>query len=326
MKTASFWMWLISCALVVSLFPPAGQAVDLRIATGSKNGTYFKIAEDIQRLASQHGLEVQVLETQGSLHNYEILASSGAELAIMQSDAMGFVKGTDPLAVEKLRLLMSLYCEELHLLGNRSVNSVSDLLKKRLAMGKFGSGTYVSTSQVLSAYFVGDVDKRFDLTYEEAIKALLVDKIDAMAVVAGKPAPLFKKLETIADDPNMGKLLQRLHFIPVDNPKLFKAYYLPSTIGPEDYSWVDESVPTAAVKAVLVYYNNEAEFSKNESARHFKIARLYGMITANIDKLKAEGHPKWREVDLNEPPIEGWRTDPDVKSKVDTKKLDSLFD
>ena len=50
------------------------------------------------------------------------------------------------------------------------------------------------------------------------------------------------------------------------------------------------------------------------------------IIKANLDRLKATGHPKWKEVDLAAPPIKGWKTDPMVQFKVDVKKLDNLFD
>ena len=54
----------------------AGTGV-LRIATGGKLGTYYAVAKDIQKIAAENGLEIEVLESQGSVHNYEILGFQG---------------------------------------------------------------------------------------------------------------------------------------------------------------------------------------------------------------------------------------------------------
>lgn len=82
-------------------------------------------------------------------------------------------------------------------LAAKNIQSVSDLMRKQFAMGKFGSGTFVTANQVLSANYIGNIEKLFDLTSEEAVKLVLSNKIDAMALVAGKPAPLFKKLDNL---------------------------------------------------------------------------------------------------------------------------------
>ena len=223
-------------------------------------------------------------------------------------------------------MITALYREELHLLANKRIRTVTDLMRQRLAMGKFGSGTSISVNQVLSANYIGDVDKKFDLSYADAVKMVLMDTIDAMALVAGKPSPLFKKLEAAAADPNMGKLIRRVHFVPVTNKKLFDKYYVPSTIGPEDYAWVESDVPTVAVKAMLVHFHPETTASDAEDVQDVKIAKLYQIIKANFDRLQQSGHPKWKDVDLKAPMISGWKSDPAVRFNVDTKKLDTLFD
>lgn len=164
------------------------------------------------------------------------------------------------------------------------------------------------------------------MSYEDAIKDLLVDKIDAMVMDTGKPALLFKKLEKMAGNPEMSALLGRLHFLPITNPRLLEKYYVPSTIDPPDYAWVKAPVPTVALTAILVHYTPAGETGTGAQMKDLKISELYGIIRSSLDDLKTNGHPKWKEVDLQAPPVKGWKSDPAVVHMVDKKRIDQLFD
>ncbi|MFH1985723.1 MAG: TAXI family TRAP transporter solute-binding subunit [Pseudomonadota bacterium] len=326
MKSRIVTIALIQVVIVaVIIVSPAIGAIKLRIATGGQNGTYYKFGEDIRLLGSENGLDIEIIESQGSLHNYEMLNSKQVELAIMQADAMAFISDSDKQAPDKLRVLLPLYTEELHLLASRRIKCVGDLMKKKIAMGKFGSGTYISTNQVLFANYVGDIDKLFDYTYEAAIKMLLTNKIDAMTLVAGKPVPLFQKLEKIKDDPKLSELLKNLHFVPITNKKLFAQYYEPATLDVSDYSWIEAPVPTVCTRAVLVHYEDSLAVTPSENAKDMEIAKLLKVIKSNISRLQQAGHPKWNEVDFSAPSIKGWRTDSAVQQEGNVNKLDSLF-
>ena len=63
-------------------------------------------------------------------------------------------------------------------------------------------------------------------------------------------------------------------------------------------TWQAETVPTAAVKAVLVAY----DFRNFHCDTVDKMAKL---IDENLDWLSANGHPKWQSVDLNYQ-LKGW--------------------
>jgi TRAP-type uncharacterized transport system substrate-binding protein len=63
-------------------------------------------------------------------------------------------------------------------------------------------------------------------------------------------------------------------------------------------TWQAETVPTAAVRAVLVAY----DFRNFHCDTVDKMAKL---IDENLDWLSANGHPKWQSVDLNYQ-LKGW--------------------
>ena len=76
-------------------------------------------------------------------------------------------------------------------------------------------------------------------------------KPDAMFYVAGKPVSLFAKLGSLTDKPEFAPLLANVHFVPLDDPRMLREYQL-AEIGQGRLSWTSGSVPTIAVKAVLM--------------------------------------------------------------------------
>lgn len=271
-------------------------------------------------------MTIEVVESKGSLNNFQLLKAEGVDIAIMQSDAMGWLKAENPNVINQLRVICQLYSEEVHILANEKIKTVKDLMRKKFATGSFGSGTYVSVSAILSLNYVGDVDKIFDLKSEDAIMKLLYGEIDAMVLVAGKPTPLFQKMEKMANDPKLKQLLNRVHFLPITGPHITEKYYVESSIDPADYAWVSKSIPTVAVKSVLVNYNaHPANPDKEELECDLKLG-LYQILRSNIEELKKTGHPKWNEVNLNAPPLGGWKIDPCVKFDVNPDKVKSIFD
>ena len=68
-----------------------GQAWALTIATGSAEGTYFKIAQDIKQVVEKDGIPIEVIQTNGSFENVNLLGAGKVDLAIMQLDVLRFV-------------------------------------------------------------------------------------------------------------------------------------------------------------------------------------------------------------------------------------------
>ena len=105
MKKHMCWS-IVLVSLIILPVSAAAEGYDLRIATGGPNGTYYQIGLNLQQLAAEHDIALDVLESRGSIANYELLDTHETDLAIMQSDAMGFIRGQNPHAPEKLRILL----------------------------------------------------------------------------------------------------------------------------------------------------------------------------------------------------------------------------
>src|SRR5438093_2703044 len=114
-----------------------GHASALTIATGSAEGTYFKIAQDIKQIAEKDGIAIEVVQTNGSFDNINLLGSGKVDLAIMQLDVLRFVaeimlKETGFNVLQEAKVVLNLYPEEIHVLAKADkIKTIQDIQSKR---------------------------------------------------------------------------------------------------------------------------------------------------------------------------------------------------
>jgi TRAP transporter TAXI family solute receptor len=281
------------------------QGAHLSIMTGGTKGTYYQFGLNLRELVSEHGFRLSVVNSKGSVENiYAVYKRPKTQMGIVQSDALAFVAKvhTDPVLkriAEKIKMVYPLYNEEVHILGRSSLTDFDALENKRVAIGKEGSGTYL-TAKLLFA--VSDIKPSAMVTIgtDDAIAQLKAGQVDAMFYVAGYPVKLFNESVASADD---------LKILPIHNKTILE-YYPSAEIPANTYSWQKETVKTAAVKAVLVSFN----FRRTNCDY---VGRFAEVLHDSLDWLKENGHPKWKTVDLNYP-LKGWEQYDCVKRYLNT--------
>jgi TRAP transporter TAXI family solute receptor len=282
---------IIMLALLCS--PAANAAEDVGVITGSEKGTYYQFGLDLQKLAKPSGVNVTVHPSKGSIENiFAVYQRPGVQLGIVQSDVLAFVAKvqSDPLLTriaKKTRMVFPLYNEEVHILGRRGIGEFEDLAGKRVAIGRDGSGTYL-TARLL--FKLADVTpaEMVPIDTAEALTELKAGHIDAMFYVAGYPVRLFKDDVSAADG---------LVLVPITSKSIVE-FYPAAEIPGDTYAWQPAAVRTVAAKAVLVSF----DFRRKDCDT---VGRLAQLVATRIDWLKTNGHPKWKVVDLNYP-LRGW--------------------
>ena len=293
--------------LLVAVLSVESFAVDLTIMTGGAKGTYYQFGLNLKELVKSKGINLKVVNSTGSIENlYAVYQRPYTQMGIVQSDVLAFVARvqTDPVLkriAKKTKMVFPLYNEEIHLLGRREIKDFDALTGKRVAIGKEGSGTYLTAKLLFEVSEIRPAEL-IPVGTNEALSQLKSGAIDAMFYVAGVPVKLFME-DVNADD--------GLALIPIYN-KSITEFYPPAEIPANVYSWQQAAVNTVAVKAVLVSFNFRrancefvGEFSKN--------------IYANLDWLMANGHSKWRSVDLDYP-LRGWEQYDCVKNRLQKKR------
>ncbi len=299
----------IILTLVVSLLPaPAARAAEepMGMVTGPKTGTYIAIGRDIAAAAADSGLSVLVKESGGSIDNIKrINSNENAAVGIAQSDVLGFMsRSKNPETIRMaahLRMILPLYREEVHILARKEIRQFADLEGKKVVIGEDGSGHMLTSINIFAMTGVTP-ENLIRKAPPEGVLALLDGKVDAVVFVGGKPVKLFKNLEALKEKDNVQykALLNDVHFLPLKEPRMLEEYQV-GEITRKDYDFVRETVPTIAVTAVLVTYDFSGG-SKHQKARCEQLRKLSGGIRKNLKMLQQKGHPKWKEVKLDEPP------------------------
>ncbi len=286
----------------------ADNSNTLGMVTGSKTGTYYRFGQEIADKAGQEGLNIFVKESKGSIANIKrLISSENAAFAIVQSDVLSFLKRSVKYKViaKKLRLIFPFYNEEVHLFANKKIKRFEDLHGKRLVLGVEGSGNWLTSNNLLHITGVEPRVKMY-LDPPEAVTAVLKGEADAMIYVVGKPAKLFTKLEKVKSE--YPQLVEKVHFVPLNNPKMFKQSYVSAEITSDDYSWFNSNISTIAVKALLISYDFSSRYNDYYRRRCDQLSWLGQVVRKNIYDLKQSGHPKWKEVNLDED-ITIWKRD-----------------
>ncbi len=305
---ARWAMWVLCCSLWV-VSPSAADSIGM--VTGSKTGTYIQFGHDIARMAQSVGLNILVKESEGSIDNIRRLVSAeNAALSIVQSDVLGFLsRSADPQVrriAARLRLIFPFYNEEVHLFARTNIQRFEDLSGRRVVVGTQGSGNWLTSNNLLRLVKV-DPAERIELPPPEGVSAVLTGQADAMFYVVGKPAKLFTAILELQQDPRYAELAKEIHFVPLTHPAMVQEY-VASSIGPQDYTWLSDNVPTVAVKAVLISFDFSRRINPYYRQRCEELGKLGGVIRDNFAELQRTGHPKWQEVELDQE-IGIWKRD-----------------
>ena len=148
----------------------------LFIAAGQRSGLAFQIAQALQQVSERHypELTLEAFETRGALHNASLLDQGAVQLATIQADqASG----------RKARLVAELYPDTFQIVVRRDsgIDSIDDLVGKRIALPPERSGEYESFWFVAKHYALGPDDLKIYTGTERTTDWLLINgDVDAL--------------------------------------------------------------------------------------------------------------------------------------------------
>lgn len=175
----------------------ASYSGDMRyqIAGGGPSGLYYNYGGGLAEVLQQElGIDIEVIQTEGSVDNLLRVDSEEAILGFAQGDtAVDAIAGEgafdEPLSVQAVARV---YDEYVHIVvpADSELEHVSDLKGRRVSLGARGSGVQVIATRVLHAFGVdlGTVENP-ELPLSESIDALQSGEIDGFFWVGGLPTP-----------------------------------------------------------------------------------------------------------------------------------------
>ena len=290
----------------------AAIPAEYKIVTASDKGTYYAIGKDLARLVAPGAdIQLEVLPTSGSAANVKLMRyEPGVKMAIVQADVYqafldraGSGNAEAAAVIGPLRVILPLYNTEIHYIvrADSALNYLHDIKDARINGGLLGSGAAHITHTLYRMMFgqpMAEAQESF-LSNEEALVKLITDKsVDVVVVAAGQPAPLIANMK-----PEAQKFIKLLKFDP-DHPssKSPLTVYAPARVLGSSYpNLLTEDMTTIAVGAFLVTY----DYNLKGTVDYF--SRFGKSLCQNFAKLREEGHPKWKEVNLSMPDLPpGW--------------------
>jgi hypothetical protein len=280
--------------LVVWALAGGASAADLALLTAGEQGTYYHFGQDLRRLLKPHGLNITIHSSNGAAENARaLLERADVQLGIVQSDVVTAI--TDQPAslamrtvADGMRLVFPLFDEDVHIVARAGITDVSGLAGRRVAIGREGSGTYVTAITLVQLAKIAP-GALIAMDGPEAVDSLRAGLIDAMVAVAGRPVRLLREAVKSSD---------RLSLVPITTPAILEAYTA-TEIPARTYPWQPTAVRTVAVKALLLTYDPDR--------RHCEIiGRFAQHVVAGLGWLAKNGHPYWKRVDI-EQPVKGWQ-------------------
>jgi TRAP transporter TAXI family solute receptor len=166
---------------------------NITITTGGEGGAYYKFAKRYQTALKRDGIQLDIKTSAGSIQNLTRLRGATPEASI------AFVQGgtTAPEDSNNMLSLGRMFYEPLwvfHRLPD-TIDQLTRLQGKRIAVGPAGSGTRSLAAQLLGASEVTAANATLvESPGRAAADALLADEVDAAFFVAAPDAEIVQQL------------------------------------------------------------------------------------------------------------------------------------
>ncbi len=297
------------------------------IGTGAVTGVYYPtgkaIAKILNKKGKEHGVQVKVESTGGSVFNVNAIIVGDLEFGIVQSDRQyqawnGIKDWKDRGPQKKLRSICSFHPESIVLIAgdDTGIETLMDLKGKHINIGNLGSG---SRGNAIDAMLSCGIEWRRELSAEgiraaDSAKLLQNGRIDAFFYTVGHPNESIKEATA-------GK--RKVHFVPltgdcIDQLVAKWLYYAKAYIPISFYPMArnKENVETFGVKATfcasadvpenVVYIITREIFNNLEDFK--KLHPAHGVLIKHnmLEALSAPIHPGamkyYKEAGLTIPP------------------------
>lgn len=238
------------------LFCPISSSADtinLKLATGSKAGVYYPIGQGIADIGNKAGITIEVINTEGSFENLNLLNSKKVDLCIAQSDTVYNAYnglGRFSQKISGISVIASLYTEVVHVIVRNPlyIKKIEDFRGKRISLGPTGSGTEINAHAVLESAGISQNEfEALNLSFDESIRAIRENRADIIFITSGYPSDAVNKMLENGD-----AYLFELKSDNIQRMIESRSYFVVTNIPAGTYPHQDEEMTTIGIAALLV--------------------------------------------------------------------------
>ncbi len=184
---------VIGVSLIVLEYLVPSPPSSVTIATGRKGTTFDYFGERYRARFASAGVELNVRETAGALENFKLLRDPKSNIQIAFTTG-GISNRTQAPELRSMGLISNVPFWIFYS-SSQSLDSLTQLKGKRIAVGPEGSGARYDAERVLRrANIDGKTATLLPLAGDAAVEALKDGKADAALLVGGSNAPSVEKL------------------------------------------------------------------------------------------------------------------------------------
>lgn len=167
------------------LLPPKS----VLFAAGGSGGGYWTIAEQYREILARDGIDVEIVETSGSVENARLLTDGGAQVALIQGGVQ---------TANGLETLGAVFYEPMFFIASKDAvipRNPGLWRGLRIAEGGPGSGTAAAFEAFQNSVgLVKELNEHFALGGADAVDAVMSGKVDISVFVAPLTAPYLEPL------------------------------------------------------------------------------------------------------------------------------------
>ena len=275
--------WIVGLALTGLLpLPQAAAQNFIQITTGTTGGTFYPAGIALANLIADNlDVRASAISSAGSVENVDLLRNGEANMAFIQidvaQDAIAGRKTFEGNGYPDMVLLTPLFRSVDHLVvtTNSGIDSLEDFKGHRIAVGRAGSGTLLTSEALLQSAGMTLDDIQPDYIGQgEALDALKNGMIDGAPISGGTPVGALTEALTVAGD-----RLKILQMTPEQQESFVETtgWKVPDTIPAGVYPGQDEPIRTTAHLAMLMV---PKDFSNDLAAQ------ILDLIYDHIDELR----------------------------------------
>src|SRR4030088_1713130 len=195
------------------------------LAGGLLEGAPIRLAAEMGRVVDDGpNLHVLLIVIRGPTENLNsLLYLRGVDMAIISSDSLEEYKIQVPQIQSRITYLLNLFPSEVHVFVRPEIQSLQDLVGKKVNFNTQGTAAAYSGPLIFSRLGI-NVEKMF-IPHPVALEQMRKGEIASVVFVTSKPVDAFAR----------GKWEGGFKFLPVEYSAKFEVHYLPSYLDSTDY-------------------------------------------------------------------------------------------
>jgi TRAP transporter TAXI family solute receptor len=197
LATAWWIVLIVGIGFVIAYqFVQPAPPKTITITTGSDSGAYYQFANRYATILARNGVTLEVKTSAGSLENIERLKKDEAQIGFVQGGVVEPKADQDDADDLGLLSLGSMFYEPVWVFyrGEKTLDRLTELRGKKIAIGQEGSGVRQLAQQLLMANEISAGENLLSLSGLKAAEELQQGRIDAAFVIAAEKAPVIQVL------------------------------------------------------------------------------------------------------------------------------------